>query len=145
MNCVIHRTWLAVLLLLALVAGCGAGSAVSDLGLIVHGGAGRTADVRLTPGQRFSLAVDENTSAGDSWLMPDLPDVMVASFISEEYRAASDEPGAGGIRYFVFNAKRPGTTTVTISNCRRCPADRVPADEQSRRASGEAIFRITVA
>ncbi|MGV9771333.1 protease inhibitor I42 family protein [Streptosporangium sp. NPDC003464] len=140
----IHRTGLAVLLLVvALVTGCGTGSAVYDLGTIVHGGVGRTADVRLTPGARFSLAVEENTSAGDSWQMADLPDVMVASFISEEYRPAAE--GAGGVRYFVFNAKRPGTATVTISNCRRCTAGRTPADEQSRRASGEAIFRITVA
>ncbi|MBB4944058.1 putative secreted protein [Streptosporangium album] len=140
----IHRTTMVVLLLVALVAGCGNGAAVQSLGVMVHGKVGATVDVRLTPGQRFSLGVDENASAGDSWRMADLPDVKVASFISEEYRPGSEAKDAGGVRYFVFNAKRPGTATVTISNCRSCPANGVSADEQSRRASGDATFRITV-
>ncbi|MFF5205949.1 protease inhibitor I42 family protein [Streptosporangium sp. NPDC000396] len=137
-----YRTGLVVLLLVALVAGCGTGAAVYNFGTVVHGSVGKTADVRLTPGQRFSLAVDENASGGDSWRMANLPDVKVASFISEEYQAAS---GAAGVRYFVFNAKRSGTTTVTISNCRNCKGGQVPADERSRRESGDATFRITVA
>ncbi|WP_433256213.1 protease inhibitor I42 family protein [Streptosporangium sp. CA-135522] len=140
----IHRTGLIVLLLVALVAGCGTGAAVYNFGVVVHGGAGRTEEVRLTPGQRFSLAMDENASAGDSWRMGDLPDVKVASFISEELRAAEDG-GAGEVRYFVFNAKYPGTVTIVLSNCRRCPAGQMSAAELSRRASGEATFRITVA
>ncbi|WP_406316376.1 protease inhibitor I42 family protein [Streptosporangium sp. NBC_01639] len=140
----IHRTTMVVLLLVALVAGCGNGAAVQSLGLMVRGKVGTTVDVRLTPGQRFSLGVDEDASAGDSWRMADLPDIKVASFISEEYRPGAETGKAGGVRYFVFNAKQPGTATVTISNCRSCPADRVPADEQSRRVSGDATFRITV-
>ncbi|GIH93614.1 protease inhibitor I42 family protein [Planobispora siamensis] len=138
----------AALLTAALVVaggtGCGAGSAVSHYGKIVEGGVGRTAEVELTPGARFALAVEDNASIGDSWRMGPLPDVKVASFISDEYEGPSEAAGSGGTRYFVFNAKRRGTTMVTLTNCWRCAADRVPADEQSRRYSGDAVFRITV-
>lgn len=134
--------WAVVLLLVGLVTGCGAGSAVYDFGVVVHGEAGKTADVRLTPGRRFSLAVDENPATGDGWRMAALPDVKVASFISEEYRAGG---GTGGVRYFVFNAKYPGTTTVTLYACRHCAGGATPTQPPSGPGTGEAIFRITVA
>ncbi|MFF0309469.1 hypothetical protein ACFYSC_18755 [Streptosporangium sp. NPDC004379] len=137
-----YRTGLAALLLVVLAGGCGSGSAVKDVGTVFHGSVGRTVDVRVAPGARFTLAVDDDRPAGDDWEMGDLPDVAVASFISEESGPASG--AAGPARYFVFNAKRPGTTTVTISNCRRCPDGRTPPDDVSRRASGDALFRIAV-
>ncbi|GAT64608.1 chagasin family peptidase inhibitor I42 [Planomonospora sphaerica] len=140
-------TALTLIALVALpVAGCAAGSAVSDHGKVTAGRIGTNVQVEVAPGQRFSLAVDENASVGDSWRMEALPDVAVASFISDEYEHEGEPgtTGGGGTRYFVFNAKRPGTTAVTLSNCWRCAVDRVPADEQSRRLSGEATFRITV-
>ncbi|MBG0829825.1 protease inhibitor I42 family protein [Planomonospora sp. ID67723] len=141
-----YRTGVAALALAGLVTGCGAGSAVYDYGEVVGGGVGRTAEVEVAPGQRFSLAVDENASIGDSWRMGSLPDPKVASFISAEYESESGPgvTGSGGVRYFVFNAKQGGTAVVTLSNCWRCGADRVPADEQSRSRSGDATFRITV-
>nr|WP_260408015.1 protease inhibitor I42 family protein [Planomonospora venezuelensis] len=128
------------------VAGCGAGSAVYDYGEVVEGGVGRSTEVEVAPGQRFSLAVEDNASVGDSWKLGPLPDPKVASFISAEYESegGEDTTGGGGVRYFVFNAKQRGTTAVTLSNCWRCTAGRVPSDEQSRRLSGDAVFRITV-
>ncbi|MEU6741062.1 hypothetical protein [Streptosporangium sandarakinum] len=137
-----YRTGLVALLLVTLAGGCGSGSAVKDVGTVFHGSVGRTVDVRVTPGARFALAVDDDERAGDDWEMGDLPDVAVASFISEEPGPASG--AAGPARYFIFNAKHPGTTTVTISNCRRCQNGRTPPDDASRRASGDAVFRITV-
>ncbi len=136
-----YRMWVVVLLA-ALVAGCGAGGAVYDFGTVVHGGVGKTTDVRLTPGRRFSLAVDDNPAAGDRWRMGALPDARVVSFISEEYRAGD---GPGGVRYFVFNAKYPGTVTVTLSACGHCAGGATPAAGQGGRELGEATFRITVA
>ncbi|WP_271217336.1 protease inhibitor I42 family protein [Streptosporangium carneum] len=138
----IYRTWAVALLLVALVTGCGPGGAVSDFGTVVHGGVGKTVDVPLTPGRRFSLAVEENRSAGEGWRLAALPDVKVASFISEEYRAGD---GGGGVRYFVFNAKYPGTTTVTLIACERCADGRTPAGGQGGNETGKAVFRITVA
>ncbi|MER7133051.1 hypothetical protein [Streptosporangium saharense] len=130
----VHRTRavaavLAVLLtgLLTGVAGCGAGGAVYDFGTVVHGAAGRTVEVGLTPGRRFSLAV---TAGAEGWRLAALPDAKVASFISEEHRAE----GGHETRYFVFNAKYPGTATVTLLACADC------ADKEQ----GRATFRITV-
>ncbi|GAA3139100.1 hypothetical protein GCM10010466_32800 [Planomonospora alba] len=132
--------------LAVLVAGCGGGRAVGDYGKVTEGRIGATAEVEVAPGERFSLAVAENASVGDSWKLEELPDVALLSYIGDEYEheGGSDTTGGGGTRYYVFNAKRPGTASVTVSNCWRCPAGRVPADEQSRRRSGEATFRITV-
>ncbi|MFF4985814.1 hypothetical protein ACFY19_01430 [Streptosporangium saharense] len=130
----VHRTRavaavLAVLLtgLLAGVTGCGAGGAVYNFGTVVHGASGKTVEVGLTPGRRFSLAVTEGTGG---WRLAALPDAKVASFISEEHRTE----GGHETRYFVFNAKYPGTATVTLLACADC------ADE----GQGRATFRITV-
>ncbi|MEV7006973.1 protease inhibitor I42 family protein [Streptosporangium sp. NPDC051022] len=136
-----YRTWGVALLLVALVTGCGAGRAVYDFGVVVHGGVGKTVDVRLSPGKRFSLAVEDNASAGDEWRLAALPDVKVASFISEEHQEGE---GASGTRYFVFNAKYPGTATVTLSDCRRCQDGKAPSGETGAPGSGDAIFQITV-
>ncbi|WP_084960370.1 protease inhibitor I42 family protein [Thermoactinospora rubra] len=137
-------TRLLVLVALLAIAGCGGGSAVSNLGTVVSGAKGSTVQVQVGKGQRFSLAVQDNPSVGDSWELVALPDAKVAAFISKERRAESDAPGSGGTAYFVFNAKRPGVTQVRLFNCWRCGASRTPADETSRQNSGEAIFEITV-
>ncbi|MEU6715287.1 protease inhibitor I42 family protein [Nonomuraea sp. NPDC046802] len=134
----------AVALLALVVAGCGGGSAVSDYGKVVKGGKGTTVPVELRPGQRFSLAVPDNPSVGDSWELVAVPDTKVASYISEEHKSDGKGVGAGGTAYFVFNSKRPGTTEVRLFNCWRCGQDRTPATDESRRESGEAVFTLTV-
>ncbi|WP_346111689.1 protease inhibitor I42 family protein [Nonomuraea maheshkhaliensis] len=135
-------------LLLALVApltACGAGSAVNDYGKVIKGSKGATVQVRVRPGQRFSLAVPDNPSVGDSWELAEVPDAKVASFISKERESRGDAPGSGGTSYFVFNGKRPGTTEVRLFDCWRCGQARTPSTEDSKRQSGEAIFAVTVA
>ncbi|MET8869603.1 protease inhibitor I42 family protein [Nonomuraea sp. NPDC004580] len=134
----------AALLVPLLAAGCGAGSWVSDYGKVTKGAKGATVQVEVTPGQRFSLAVPENPSVGDSWDLVAVPDTKVASFISEERESQGDEPGSGGTAYFVFNGKHPGTTEIRLYDCWRCGQDRTPATEESRRQSGEAVFQVTV-
>lgn len=124
------------MLAVALVAGCGAGAAVSDYGTVVPGARGRTVDAEVAPGQRFSLAVPDNAAAGDAWELAALPDTKVASYISEEHLGDGEGTGAGGVTYFVFNAKRPGTLDIRLRHCWRCPSGAPP--------TGEATFRITV-
>ncbi|WP_214320683.1 protease inhibitor I42 family protein [Nonomuraea sediminis] len=138
-----RRTALGALLAL-LVAGCGAGSAVNNLGTVVKGAKGATTQVSATGGERFSLAVADNPSVGDSWTLVAVPDANVASFISKERRTEGDGPGAGGTSYFVFNAKHPGATEIKLYNCWRCGQSKTPTTEESKQQSGEAIFELTV-
>ncbi|MFI6923136.1 protease inhibitor I42 family protein [Nonomuraea spiralis] len=133
-----------VLLTSALAAGCGSGSAVSDLGTVVKGAKGTTVRAELRPGQRFSLAVPDNPSVGDDWRLVAVPDAKVASYISEERQGTGEGPGSGGTAYFVFNTKNPGSAEITLRDCWRCGQGTTPPDEESRRQSGEAIFEITV-
>lgn len=130
-------------LLALLVAGCGAGSAVNDLGTVVKGAKGKTVQVALGTGQRFSLAVPDNTSTGDHWTLEAVPDPKVASFISREYRSEGEGPGAPGTSYFVFNTKHPGTTEIKLHDCWRC-GGKSPSTDESKEQSGEAIFALTV-
>ncbi|MER6948588.1 protease inhibitor I42 family protein [Nonomuraea sp. NPDC000554] len=139
----IRRTVVAALVGL-LVAGCGAGSAVNDLGTVVKGAKGTTVSVELGQGKRFSLAVADNASVGDSWTLEAVPDPKVASFISKEYRSEGGGPGSGGTSYFAFNTKHAGTTEIKLYNCWRCGKATTPTNEQSKQQSGEAIFAITV-
>lgn len=136
---------MAAPLLALLVAGCsGGGSAVSDLGKVAEGGKGQTAQIEVAKGQRFSLAVPDNPSVGDSWSLVAVPDAKVASFISKERESEGDAPGSGGTTYFVFNAKHPGSTEVRLYDCWRCGQAKTPPNDESKRQSGEATFTITV-
>ncbi|WP_433430849.1 protease inhibitor I42 family protein [Nonomuraea sp. CA-141351] len=139
----IRRTAAAAMLAL-LVAGCGGGSAVSDLGTVVKGAKGSNVRVELRSGQRFSLAVADNPSVGDNWDLVAVPDPKVASFISEEHKRTGDGVGAGGTTYFVFNSKRPGTIEIRLRDCWRCGQATTPPNEESRQQSGEAVFAVTV-
>ncbi|MEU8246243.1 protease inhibitor I42 family protein [Nonomuraea sp. NPDC048916] len=134
----------AVALVALLAAGCGGGSAVSDLGTVVKGAKGTTVPVELGPGRRFSLAVPDNPSVGDGWTLVAVPDAKVASYISKEHESSGDATGAGGTSYFVFNTKGRGTARITLRDCWRCGTGTTPPDEQSRQMSGEAIFELTV-
>ncbi|MFC5829388.1 protease inhibitor I42 family protein [Nonomuraea insulae] len=138
------RLTAAALLFPLLVTGCGAGSAVSDYGKVVKGSKGATVRVEVRPGQRFSLAVSDNPSVGDSWDLVEVPDAKVASYISEERESDGDQPGAGGTSYFVFNGKQPGTTEIRLRDCWRCGQAKTPSTEESKQQSGEAVFAVTV-
>lgn len=131
-------------MLALLVTGCGAGSAVSDLGTVVKGAKGTTVRAELRPGQRFSLAVADNASVGDSWDLVAVPDAKVASYISKESVREGDGAGAGATTYFVFNAKREGSAEIRLRDCWRCGQGKTPSTEESKQQSGEAIFAITV-
>src|SRR5687767_11702411 len=120
------------------VTACAGGSAVSDLGVVVRGAKGATVTADLRSGQRFSLAVPDDPAAGDQWSLVAVPDMRVASYISEE------RPDEADTSYFVFNAKQPGRTRIHLYDCFRCGRATAPATAESRRLSGEAIFDVTV-
>ncbi|MBO3749157.1 protease inhibitor I42 family protein [Streptosporangiaceae bacterium NEAU-GS5] len=136
----------AALSALALIAGCGVSSASPDVGTPFAGGVGKTVEVRVTSGQRFSLSVPDNDSVGDDWEVATKPDPGVAAFVSEEYAGDPDSkgPGSGGTGYYVYTAKNPGTTSVVLYNCWRCGPAKTPKDDFDRAHSGDATFHIIV-
>jgi predicted secreted protein len=99
-------------------AACGAGS--DDVQTFDRDD--RAIDVRA--GDRFRIALAENPSVGDDWRLTVAPDESVARLVDEDYVSDTDEDvaGAGGTRFFVFEALSPGATELTIFNCYRCLA-----------------------
>jgi inhibitor of cysteine peptidase len=96
---------------------------------------------------RFSLAVpDRGASVGDHWTMSAEPDGTISLVRSQLIagnivdRVLGPAPGGGGgTRYFVFDAHRPGTVTVTLHNCfQGCH------DERTREASRDATWTVRV-
>jgi predicted secreted protein len=121
-----RRRWIVALaVVLLLVAGSAGGYAVWRH---ITYGAVATQDntvVRVDTGERFSLAVpDRGASVGDSWTAKASPDGpvalheqrMVASNLSDRLIGAN-AGGGGGTRYFVFDARKRGTVTITLHNC----------------------------
>jgi inhibitor of cysteine peptidase len=100
----------------SLAAGCGG----PDLGTEFR----MNPTVRVEPGERFSLSVPSNASAGDDWSVQRQPDPRVAVASGEEYISdgPADAAGAGGTRYFIFTARERGETTIVLFNCfqQRC-------------------------
>lgn len=108
-----------------LAAGCGG----PDLGTEFR----MNPTVRVEPGERFSLSVPSNASAGDDWSVQRPPDPRVAVASGEEYVSdgPADAAGGGGTRYFVFTARERGETTIVLFNCfqQRCIGQQDRADE----------------
>jgi hypothetical protein len=106
-----------------------------------------TETVVVDRGDRFSLAVpDRGASVGDHWTMSAEPDGTISPVRSQLIagnivdRVLGPAPGGGGgTRYFVFDARRPGTVTVTLRNCfQGCH------DERTREASRDATWTVRV-
>lgn len=108
-----------------LAAGCGG----PDLGTEFR----MNPTVRVKPGERFSLSVPSNASAGDDWSVQRQPDPRVAVASGAEYVSdgPADAAGGGGTRYFVFTARERGETTIVLFNCfqQRCTGQQGPADD----------------
>jgi hypothetical protein len=103
--------------------------------------------VTVDRGDRFSLAVpDRGASVGDHWTVSAEPDGALALVRSQLIagnivdRVLGPAPGGGGgTRYFVFDARRPGTATITLHNCfQGCH------DERTREASRDATWTVRV-
>jgi predicted secreted protein len=85
--------------------------------------------IDVSAGESFTIAVDDNASVGDDWSLSGDPDSAVVTAQGDDYVADSDEDttGGGGTRYFRFDARAAGTTTVELRNCFRGCHD--PEDE----------------
>jgi hypothetical protein len=106
-----------------------------------------TGVVAVDPGDRFSLAVpDRGASVGDHWSLSMRPDGVVTHVRSQLIagnlvdRVLGPAPGGGGgTRYFVFDARRAGTVTITLHNCfQGC------RDERTRAGSRDATWTVSV-
>ncbi len=65
----------------------------------------------------FVVPLESNPTTGFSWAC-DVANVAVAELIDSIYKqdsASQGIDGAGGIEYFVFTCKQPGTTGVTFT------------------------------
>ena len=78
-------------------------------------------DIRVAPGDSFTVAVDDNASVGDMWSVSAEPDAEVVESRGDHYEPESDEDvvGGGGTRFFEFQALREGATSVELRNCFR--------------------------
>jgi hypothetical protein len=106
-----------------------------------------SAAVAVDSGHRFSLAVPDRTaSVGDHWTAAVAPEGIATLAHSELIggnvidRVIGPATGGGdGTRYFVFDARRPGSATITLHNCfQNCNSDR------TREASRDAVWTVTV-
>jgi inhibitor of cysteine peptidase len=71
-------------------------------------------DLRFIPGQRFKVILSENPTAGFGWELAKSDDQMV-KLIKEEFIEKSGEIlGQGGIRTFVFLAKKFGFSELVL-------------------------------
>lgn len=77
--------------------------------------------IEVEPGESFTIAVEDNASVGDDWSMSGKPDAAVVTTGGDHYVADSEEDtvGGGGTRYFEFEARAAGTTSVELFNCYR--------------------------
>ncbi|MFD0275459.1 protease inhibitor I42 family protein [Kitasatospora sp. NPDC127111] len=104
--------------------------------------------VTVKPGERFSIPVRDNASVGDRWSLVDpRPDAAVVAEVDEVLDTpdgAEDADGAGGTRYYVFEAKGGGTTTITLFNCFRSLCDNPKTSDQNRTLLVRNTYTVTV-
>jgi hypothetical protein len=105
------------------------------------------ATVTVDRGNRFSLAVpDRGASVGDHWTTAVAPDGAAVLVHSEligdnivDRMIGPAAGGGGGTRYFVFDARRSGSVTITLHNCfQGC------GDDRTREESRDAVWTVTV-
>jgi inhibitor of cysteine peptidase len=98
-------------------------------------------------GHRFSLAVpDRGPSVGDHWTAAATPDGVVTLVRNEQvdgniaaWVLGPAIGGGAGTRYFVFDARRAGSVTITLHNCfQGCRTDRTTAE------SRDVVWTVTV-
>jgi hypothetical protein len=105
------------------------------------------ATVSVDRGHRFSLAVpDRGASVGDHWTAAVAPDGAAVLVRSEQPDAniaawvfGPLNGGGAGTRYFVFDARRSGSVTITLHNCfQGC------RDDSTRKESRDVAWTVKV-
>ena len=77
-------------------------------------------------GKTVYVGLPENASVGDAWEVLSGYDESVLELLYDDYESSDPtgtEAGAGGLRYFYFDAVGPGSTTVEFGNCFGCFPD----------------------
>lgn len=94
-------------------------------------------NIAVEPGESFTIAVEDNASVGDDWSLRAKPDTDVVTAGGDHYvsDSAEDTAGGGGMRYFRFEARSAGTTSVELRNCYRGCDD--PKDDHRYRIAIE--------
>ncbi|MEU6235207.1 protease inhibitor I42 family protein [Kitasatospora sp. NPDC047058] len=104
--------------------------------------------VSVAPGERFSVSVRDNASVGDYWSLADpQPDAAVVAKVDEVLDTPDDaegKDGAGGTRFYVFEARSAGTTTITLFNCFRSLCNDPKTSDQDRTLLVRNTYTVTV-
>ncbi|MFE7524378.1 protease inhibitor I42 family protein [Kitasatospora sp. NPDC057542] len=104
--------------------------------------------VSLAVGERFTIAVRDNTSAGDRWSVVDpKPDAAVAAAVDEKLELPEESKtsdGVGGTRFYTFEAKGRGTTAVTLLNCFRGYCNLPTPSDENRKPVVRNTYTVTV-
>lgn len=104
--------------------------------------------VTLAVGERFTIAVRDNTSVGDRWSVVDpKPDAAVAALADEKLdlpEKSKTADGVGGTRFYTFEAKGGGTTAVTLLNCFRGYCNLPAPSDENRKMIVRTTYTVTV-
>lgn len=76
-------------------------------------------DIRVVVGEKFAIRVPSDPAKEDDWRMVSQPDDSFVKFSETSFKADPSGSSAGQ-QEFEFKAKKPGTTTVTLEDCRGC-------------------------
>ncbi|MFJ6790786.1 hypothetical protein [Streptomyces angustmyceticus] len=99
----------------------------------------RDTEIRVSPGEGFSVRVPGAPSGGYRWIVAEpRPDPAVLRAAGGRVRTGGPPPAGTG-RLLAFEAVRAGRTDLRLLRCRRCGPG--AADEQGARSLN---FRVTV-
>jgi inhibitor of cysteine peptidase len=74
--------------------------------------------IDLKAGQKIAIDLKENPTTGYKWAEPQYNE-KILGFEASEFQPAKDaKVGGGGFRHFVFVAKAPGETHISMVNKR---------------------------
>lgn len=136
---------LALAALAAGAAACGSDGGSDARGRVL-GAQERTVTVK--PGERFTIPVRDNASIGDLWRVEEpKPDAAVLTTVADRYTAdpgTENMDGAGGTRFFTFEGRAAGTTTVTLFNCFRSMCGKPGISDQDRKLLVRNTYTVTV-
>lgn len=101
--------------------------------------------IRVAPGQRFALKLEENPGTGYAWVTdPPEPDASVIEPTGKSFKGSDPERlGSGGTRFLEFRARAAGRTTVKLRHCFRCgtPSERTDEDHEVTKVTFDVTVR----
>jgi inhibitor of cysteine peptidase len=127
--------WLALLAVVALLAGCGGtgqGPALGpgdvqaderpaggELAEIALGAADNGRQIELAPGQKVAITLESNPTTGYSWQVTEVDEAVLKQVGEVEFSSSAPEGqqlvGAGGTETLRFEAQAAGQGTLTLA------------------------------